>query len=153
MKSQTKILIEKWIASVSNKDVWENPSSSDFKDMKKQTAGPWFRFTADPKKKKVWVWDSGIIHFDAMKKLGIPWAQKDKYLLGTASLRNGKLVMLHSDEIDDWLKLYQKKMITKFGPDWSWLRTTDMSWLNVYVDCSRWLSGARNTMKMVNTSK
>ena len=67
-------LSEEWVISTKNfnrvVDIFVNPSSSkEFKDMEEQSWGGQVRFIADFKKKKLYVWSSELIHYDATREL------------------------------------------------------------------------------------
>jgi hypothetical protein len=138
-------LTETWIESYHGTPIWENPTSSDLKEMNIEWE-KYFRFTAMPKKKKVWVWPGNIIHGYIYDKfnLGGGWKNRDQHLLGTAEMKGGKLHMVDSDEIDGWIEdimaeyepLYDGKV------NWTWLATkkVNWNWLHSYVDCRKWLA-------------
>lgn len=103
-------LSEEWLMSISSPfkpntsvDIYVNPTSSDLLELKKLTIN-YVRFIADSNTKKVYVWDGdSLLHAQAAKRLNlsrqIDFYQSipDNTLIGTATIRNGKLYAKYSD--------------------------------------------------------
>ena len=129
-------------------NVYENPGSTDYKELNKDTKRGRIRFIADNKSKIIFVWDAYLaIHVSVANKL---WIEKkirgsvyrNDLLLGEASLSGGGAKMVETDvfgHIDNlmktvktekplgYLKEYYEKYQEIFDIDWSWVYK--------YVDC------------------
>lgn len=129
-----RLLIEEFVKGVKHDDdyfeIFSNPT---FNEIKKIESFPYFRFIADDKNKKVYVFNSNLLHSYAAKNLNIftYYIPTDEYLFGegVASVKSKKIIgdrmFFLEAAIHDKLPI-AKKVLKK---DWSWV--------NKYVDINK----------------
>jgi len=117
-------IYESWLKSVvlfgETVHIYENPDSSDLIKLNKESKLKKFRFIADDKEHKIYVWDAELaIHYEILEKLHLRIDQGDRphISLGSCKMSGGKLVIdmsaytfykaSHYDK-SDWIKKYIK---------------------------------------------
>jgi hypothetical protein len=109
-------------------EVFENPTPQEFRIFKYG-----FRFIADNKTKKVYIFDPDVLHYQVREHLGISQgliARVPGVLAGTGKVQGNRAVMKTSDELD-YLGLSDFSMhINKI--DWGWAEKY-VSGINSYL--------------------
>ena len=162
-------LSEEWLkaveANVNFVDIYENPTSSDFKEIFKNRKHNLLRFIADNKSKKIYAWDAYIgIHYDVAYELGYisRWENKDKdCLFGEASINGSRAVSSVSAISTDIFIWYYKRISSSGGVVSLSLKKEledrikiDWSWTNRYIDCTPVVSKLKEGFqKLISTGK
>ena len=143
---------EEWVSAPKVRgikiDVYENPGSTDYKELNKNTNRGIVRFIADAKSKKVFVWDAYLAtHFDVADKLRSEGriggsTYRDTLLRGQANLSGGSSKMTDTDtfgNMDALEKAVRSKQIlgvlTDYFVRYDIIFDTDWSWVSKYVNC------------------
>ena len=132
-----------------------NPTSTDFKDLFKNVKSSSVRFIADNNNKKVYVWDSYLaIHSRILDELSLYSRytrrnDSDLFISGVGQLIGGKVVMFNSDVLEADIRSVlngspsEKREMKNFL---KLLIETNWSWLNKYVDCSKYFDKIRRSL-------
>ena len=123
-------------------DVFENPSSSDYAEIYKESKYHWIKFFADNKTKTVYVWnaDKGI-HREIVTKLNLASRMKDDDILaGDAMLSGGKATMKDSDMLTSLFD-GAKRSNRDSEASLKKLLAINWNWVERYISCKDWLSG------------
>ena len=119
--------------------IYMNPTSLELKMAVEDSRDKDLRFLADNLNKKVFVWSSGLLHWEVWEKNIYPKYGKgrdmdveetDNILTGIAKLQGNKAVMMDSDA---QLTYGRSKDIAE----------TDWTWMNKYVNATQWLKKLR----------
>ena len=119
--------------------IYMNPTSLELKMAVEESRDKDLRFLADNLNKKVFVWSSGLLHWEVWEKNIYPKYGKgrdmdveetDNILTGIAKLQGNKAVMMDSDA---QLTYGRSKDIAE----------TDWTWMNKYVNATQWLKELR----------
>jgi hypothetical protein len=119
--------------------IYMNPTSLELKMAVEESRDKDLRFLADNLNKKVFVWSSGLLHWEVWEKNIYPKYGKgrdmdveetDNILTGIAKLQGNKAVMMDSDA---QLTYGRSKDIAE----------TDWTWMNKYVNATQWLKKLR----------
>ena len=138
----------------SSVDIFENPDSSDIKELYQSDKNSHqVRFLADKNEKKVWVWNANsALHgeiarvtgaFDSFNKI-VPVG----IFSGYGYIRGGKIIMHGSDTLDLMLRVVQSDKRKEMVSERDYLNdllSNNWSWLSRYVD----FSGFANKIKSV----
>jgi len=115
-------IYESWLKTVSvfgdHVDIYENPGSSDLAKLNKESRRKLknFRFIADDKNHKFYLWDANYaVHDEILGALRFKWEDRSHLSLGSCNLIGGRLIIdqsaftsykaSHYDK-SDWIKKY-----------------------------------------------
>ena len=153
-------IVEKWLTTkhsfTGDADVFVNPSSSDYIEIRKNCKYPIVRFFADNKYKKVYVWDSNTgIHKEVANELKLLTRFHDNdpnLIAGEAGLSSGKAVMEGSDMLTGGLTMIKSNVHSEiFKRNLQDILKINWSWTNPYIDCSKYLAKFKNDLdKVIN---
>jgi hypothetical protein len=128
--------------------VYENPSSTDFKDLYKASQYKKARFIIENNSKKVYVWDADLaLHDHVAKQLGMlslmDSSRFQGVIIGFGSMQSGKVIMTGSDSLDDMLRIFDKndKLFLRNLVNINW------SWAYRYVDCTKFIQKIQASLR------
>jgi hypothetical protein len=137
----------------SSVDIFENPDSSDIKELYQSDKNHQVRFLADKDKKKVWVWNiNSALHGEVSRVTGV-YNSFNKIVpfglfSGDGYIQNGKTVMRNSDSLDLMLRVVKADKNKEMVNEREYLNdilSDSWTWLSRYVD----FSGFANKIKGV----
>jgi len=123
--------------------IYMNPTSLELKMAVEESRDKDLRFLADNLNKMVFVWSSGLLHWEVWEKIIYPKYGKgrdmdveetDNILTGKAKLQGNKAVMTDSDSINPREITYGRSKD---------IAETDWTWMNKYVNAVKWLKKLR----------
>ena len=137
-------LLTRHTSGWSSVDIFENPDSSDIKELYQSDKSHQVRFLADKDKKKVWVWSiNHALHGEVSRVTGVYNSFNKIVPVGIFSgygyIQGGKTVMENSDTLDLMLRVVKadKRKEMKSERDYlTDLLSDNWTWLSRYVDFS-----------------
>ena len=144
-------------------NIYENPGSSDYKELNKNITRGVVRFIADAKSKKVFVWDAYLaIHVEVANKLNSEGkisgsTYRNSLLLGEANLSGGGAKMTDSDvfgHVNDLMKIVKAKKplgyLKEYFDKYEEIFKTDWSFVSRYVNC-QYLTDMKNKFNEIKS--
>ena len=155
-------IAEKWLVSktfyTGEVDIFINPSSSDWIEIRKSCKYPVVRFFADNKNKKVYVWDADqAIHQSVanVSEVGLSsriQSNDPNIIAGEAGLSSGRAVMEGSHIMEGSLRYIEHGTMSKIETmHLQDILKIDWTWTKQYVDCSKYLAKFKSDLdKVIN---
>jgi hypothetical protein len=156
--NQISGILEDYLKAVSSgwdsAPIYLNPTSTDFKELYKDSKSHEIRFFIDNKSKKVYAWNGErALHGIVAREIGVfdryNKIHPEELLSGYAEIRNGKGYMLGSDTLETTIGVVKGKL--REPDDVTFLTkilNTDWSWAYRYVDCSDYLRRTKSEVKL-----